>query len=64
MKIRQPNDRRQATLKGVTGYDRRKSERRAPSTGDVAFTHTDVSEFKTISKEYGDAPISQRKGLL
>jgi len=63
MIIRQPNDRRKTTLKGVTGFDRRRTTRRVLLDAAIDFVPVDVTEFGNIRKEYDTLSGLSRKGV-
>jgi hypothetical protein len=61
MQIRRPQDRRTATQRGVTGYDRRKRNRRASLNDAVAFAPTEPREYAALSAAYSDISKVRRR---
>ncbi len=62
MQTRRQQDRRKTTQRGVTGYDRRKGERRgAVRVNDVTFTTVAPSEYVALNASYLDFTVIRRK---
>jgi hypothetical protein len=61
MQIRRQQDRRTATQRGVTGYDRRKRSRRVSLDDAVAFVPTEPREYAALSVAYSDLSIVRRR---
>jgi len=61
MQIRRQQDRRTATQRGVTGYDRRKRNRRAPLDDAVVFAPVAPSEYAELQADNLDFTILKRQ---
>ena len=62
MQIRSKQDRRKATQRGVTSYDRRKRQRRRASHDDaVTFTPVAPSEYAELKADELDFTIVRRR---
>lgn len=62
MQLRGQQDRRKATQRGVTSYDRRKRQRRRASPDDaVTFTSVAPSEYSELQADDLDFTIVRRR---
>jgi len=61
MQIRRQQDRRTATQRGVTEYDRRKRNRRASLNDAVAFAPIEPREYAALSAAYSDISKVRRR---
>lgn len=61
MQIRRHQDRRKTTVRGVTGYDRRKSVRRRALRKDtLMFASVEPSEYAALNASFSDFSIFTR----
>ena len=62
MQMRRHKDRRKTIVRGVTGYDRRKSERRSALRKDtLMFATVEPSEYAALNASYLELSISGRR---
>jgi len=62
MQIRRHQDRRKTTVRGVTGYDRRKGERRRTlRKNTLMFASVEPSEYASLNKSYWDFTVLKYK---
>jgi hypothetical protein len=63
MQMRNPKDRRTRTERGVTGYDRRKGERRRKSPdGPITFAPVAPTEYAKLQADELDFTNPKRRG--
>jgi len=60
MRLRSSKERRQRNVRGVTGYDRRKRQRRKSLDSALAFAPTHPREFAALSAAYSYFSIYRR----